>query len=291
MFRLFRYQRSNPQAARCRGSEALLTIAVVLSGAPLATNDLSAQWLKQPSARVPRKDDGNVEMSAMTPRMADGKPDLSGIWTTDGRDARRPGDSPNPVDAIASRQMVNIGVDLPGGLPYQPWLASLVKERTANHAKDDPHIRCLPDNFLRAYGTPHLLKFVHSPGLLVVLNEMNAGYRQVFTDGRALPENPTPSFQGYSSAKWSGDTLVIDTIGVRDDSWIDWNGSVLTEAAKVREQIRRPDFGNLEILVTVDDPKAYTKPWTITIKQRIVVDSELIDEICLENEQSLKHMK
>ena len=138
---------------------------------------------------------------------------------------------------------------------------------------------------------PHLLKFVQTPSLLVVLNEWDAGYRQVFTDARPLPEDPNPSLMGYSSAKWSGDTLVIDTIGVRDDTWIDWNGSVLTEAAKVREQIRRPDFGHLEVQVTVDDPKAYTKPWTVTIKERIIVDTELIDEICLENERSLKHMK
>ena len=175
--------------------------------------------------------------------------------------------------------------DLPDGLPYQPWLIPIVKERTANEAIDDPHIRCLPDNFLRAYGLPHLLKFVHSPRLLVVLNEMNAGYRQVFTDGRPLPKSPNPSWQGYSSATWSNDTLVIDTIGLRDDTWIDWNGSVLTEAAKVREEIRRPDFGHLEIKVTVDDPKAYTKPWSVTLKQRIVVDTDLIDEICLENEK------
>jgi len=187
--------------------------------------------------------------------------------------------------------MANIGVDLPGGLPYQPWLVPIVKERTANNAIDDPHIRCLPDNFLRAYGLPHLLKFVHTSGLLVVLNEMNAGYRQVFTDARPLPVNPNPTWQGYSSAKWSGDTLVVDTIGLRDDTWIDWNGSVLTESAKVREQIRRPDFGHLEIQVTVDDPKAYTKPWTVTLKQRIVVDTDLIDEICLENEQFFKHAK
>jgi hypothetical protein len=181
--------------------------------------------------------------------------------------------------------MSNIGVDLPGGLPYQPWLVPIVKERTANDAIDDPHIRCLPDNFLRAYGLPHLLKFVHTPGLLVVLNEMNAGYRQVFTDGRPLPKDPNPSWQGYSSAKWSGDTLVVDTIGLRDDTWIDWNGSVLTEAARVREEIRRPEFGYLEIRATVDDPKAYTKPWTVTLRQRIVVDTELVDEICLENEK------
>ena len=186
---------------------------------------------------------------------------------------------------------MNLGVELPGGLPYQPWLVPIVKERTANNAKDDPHVKCFPDNFLRAYGMPHLLKFVQTPSLLVVLNEWDAGYRQVFTDGRPLPQDPNPSLQGYSTAKWSGDTLVIDTIGVQDDTWIDWNGSVLTQAAKVREQMRRPDFGHLEVQVTVDDPKAYTKPWTVTIKERLIVDTELIDEICLENERSLRHMK
>ena len=291
-----------------RRHEALVTAAFFLLGMPLASPHLAAQWLKYPTTGVPRKADGKVNMSAPSPRMADGKPDFSGIWTTAEPNSRRAGlsspkqtsgprepqssnDEESPSDATASRQMANIGIDLPGGLPYQPWLVPLVKERTDNLAKDDPHIKCLPDNFLRAYGLPHLLKFVHTPNLLVVLNEMNAGYRQVFTDARPLPADPTPSWQGYSSAKWSGDTLVIDSIGFRDDTWIDWNGSVLTESAKVREQIRRPDFGHLEIQVTVDDPKAYTKPWTVTLRQRIVVDTDLIDEICLENEQSLQHMK
>ena len=287
-----------------------MTVAFVLMGTPLASTHLAAQWMKYPTAGVPRKADGKVNMSAPPPRLPDGKPDFSGIWTTAEPNRRTaelsspkqaPGprqpqsasnESPgDPGRITASRQMANIGVDLPGGLPYQPWLVPIVKERTDNLAKDDPHIRCWPDNFLRAYGMPHLLKFVHNPGLLLMLNEMNAGYRQVFTDARPLPRDPNPSLQGYSSGKWSGDTLVVDTIGLRDDTWIDWNGSVLTEAAKVREEIRRPDFGHLEIRVTVDDPKAYTKPWTVTLKQRIVVDTELIDEICLENEQSLKHMK
>jgi hypothetical protein len=106
-----------------------------------------------------------------------------------------------------------------------------------------------------------------------------------------LPKDPNPNLQGYSSAALSGDTLVIDTIGLQNDTWIDWNGSVVTEAAKVRERMRRPDFGHLEVEITVDDPKAYTKPWTVTLKQRIVVDTDLIDEMCLENENSLKHMK
>jgi hypothetical protein len=251
-------------------------------------------------------------MSARPPRLADGKPDFSGVWMTGEQNVPRPGgglSSPqtaasprqpqradeapgNPANVTGSRQMSNIGVDLPGGkLPYQPWLVPIVKERTANMAKDDPHIICWPDHFIRAYGMPHMLKFIHSPNLLVMLNEMNAGYRQVFTDARPLPVDPNPTLQGYSSGKWSGDTLIVDSSGFRDDTWIDWNGSVITQAAKVREQIRRPDFGHLEIEITVDDPKAYTKPWTVTLKQRIVVDADLIDEICLENEQSLKHMK
>ena len=120
---------------------------------------------------------------------------------------------------------------------------------------------------------------------------IRAGYRQVFIDARPLPVDPVPSWQGYSVARWEGDTLVVDSIGFRDDLWIDWNGSVITEAAKVRERIRRPDFGHLEIEVTVDDPKAYTKPWTVTLKQRFAQNTELTDEICLENETSTKRMK
>ncbi len=295
-----------------RRRTAVLAAGLFVVVTPFVSAPLAAQWVKYPTVGVPRKPDGKVDMAAPAPRMANGKPDFSGVWAT-GEPNRRTGelsspklapgprtpqasgaeDAPvDPRDITASRQMANLGVDLPEGRPpYQPWLVPIVKERTDNLAKDDPHIRCWPDNFVRAYGMPHLLKFVHSPSLLVVLNEMNAGYRQVFTDGRPLPVDPNPSLQGYSSGKWSGDTLVIDSIGFRDDTWIDWNGSVLTEAAKVREEIRRPDFGHLEVQVTIDDPKAYTKPWTVTLRQRIVVDTDLIDELCVENEQSLKHMK
>ena len=282
---------------------------VMILGTSLGSTQLSAQWLKVSSTAVPKKADGSVNMAAPAPKLADGKPDFSGVWMTGEvnrqnavlstpkskvvpRVAQKADDKPGDAGSIGgSRQMANIGVDLPGGLPYQPWQLPIVRERTDNLAKDDPHIKCMPDNFLRAYGLPHLLKFVHNPGLLVVLNEMNAGYRQVFTDARPMPEDPTPTWQGYSSAKWDGDALVINTIGLRDDTWIDWNGSVVTQSAKVQERIRRPDFGHLEIQVTVNDPKAYTKPWTITLRQRIVVDAELIDEVCVENEQSLQHMK
>jgi hypothetical protein len=264
-------------------------VLFVILGSSLVLTPLSAQWLNTPTAGAPRID-GKVDMQAPTPRMPGNKPDFSGIWISD----RTPEgeETPSSVDNLSSsRHMASMGVDLPEGLPYQPWLIPIVAERTANLAINDPHIRCLPDNFLRAYGLPHLLKFVHTADILVVLNEMNAGYRQVFTDARPLPDAPSPSWQGYSSAKWSGDTLVIDTIGVRNDTWIDWHGSVITEAAKVREEITRLDYGHLEIKVTVDDPTAYTKPWTATLKQRLVVDAELIDEICLENEQFVERMK
>jgi len=274
-----------------RHSIKLLVPALVILSTPFASIPLAAQWVNYPTGGVPRKADGNPDLSAETPRLPNGKPDFSGTWTSDEVDPRRPGVAPNPKDATTSRKMVNLGVEMQGGLPYQPWLAPLVKQRTANRAIDDPHIRCYPDNFLRAYGMPHLLKFIQMPNLLVMLNEWNAGYRQIYIDGRSMPENPVPSWQGYSSGKWVEDTLVVDTVGIRDDTWIDWNGSELTEQAKVREEFRRPDFGHIEIKVTVDDPKAYTKPWTVTIKERIIVDVDLLDEICLENEQSLKHMK
>jgi hypothetical protein len=267
-----------------RSASLAAALAAFVAGAPAA-----AQWVGYPTANVPRKADGKVDMTAPAPRLANGKPDFSGIWISD---RTEPGEETiSDASTLPSgRHMQNMGVDFEGGLPYQPWQLPIVKERTENLAIDDPHIRCLPDFFLRAYGLPHMLKFVHTPDLLVMLNEMNAGYRQIFTDGRALPEDPTPAWQGYSSARWDGDTLVVDTIGMRDDTWIDWNGSVVTEEAKIREEIRRLDFGHLEIKATVDDPKAYTKPWTVTLRQRIVVDAELIDEICLENEQFVKRM-
>ena len=266
---------------------------------------LDAQWFTQPSPRAPRTADGKVDLSAAAPRLADGRPDLSGVWMTAEPACVIRGTVPLnelrtlippslkcPVrQATFSRQSINMGIDMPDGLPYQPWLAALVQQRTANQALDDPHIRCLPDLFLRAYGLPHYLKFIQTPDVLVMLNEYNGVYRQVFSDGRALPKDPNPSWQGYSSARWEGDALVIDSLGFRDDLWIDWDGSVITEAARRRERIRRPDFGHLEIDVTVDDPKAYTKPWTVTLRQQFAADTELIDEICAEGERFSKQLR
>ena len=268
-------------------------VAVIAGSALIGSATVFAQWLKYPTANVPRTADGKPNLAAPTPRTPAGKPDFTGLWLTDAPCNRNK--SPDSLvcgsELPMGAQGINMGLGIQGGLPYQPWLAALVKERTANNAKDDPHVACLPDTFLRAYSLPHLLKFVQTPDLLVMLNEMNAGYRQVFLDGRPLPEDPTPSWQGYSSAKWEGDTLVVNSAGFRDDIWIDWNGSMIMSDAKVQERIRRPDYGHLEIVITIDDPKAYTKPWTATLHQRIALNTELVDEICLENEKSLRRMK
>ena len=272
----------------------LVALGIVLASTVSSPARAVAQWIKYPTAGVPTTSDGKPDLSAPAPQAADGKPDFSGIWMAGNTNCARGGNSIAlncGAELPMGREGINFGVNLPGGLPYQPWLADLVKRRTAENAKEDPHIRCLPDTFLRAYSLPHLLKFVQTPGLLVMLNEMNAGYRQVFIDGRPLPADPTPSWQGYSTATWQGDTLVITSRGFRDDIWIDWNGSVITEAATVIERIRRPDYGHLEIEVTVDDPKAYTKPWTVRLRQQIALNTELVDEVCLENEKFAARVK
>jgi hypothetical protein len=268
----------------------LATIAIAVLGRFVP---VSGQWLKYPTAGVPKTADGKPNLKAPAPKTANGTPDLSGLWLTADTPCRN--DDSEKLTCGSELPMgmpgINMGIGVKGGLPYQPWLAALVKERTANQAKDDPHVACMPDTFVRAYSLPHLLKFVQIPGLLLMLDEMNAGYRQVFTDGRPFPDDPTPSWQGYSTGKWEGDTLVINSIGFRDDIWIDWNGSMITSSAKVQERIKRTDFGHLEIGITVDDPKAYTKPWSTTLHMRFALNTELVDEICVENEKSRQRMK
>ena len=136
-----------------------------------------------------------------------------------------------------------------------------------------------------------MTKAVHTPKLLVLLNEVNAMYRQIFIDGRALPVDPNPSWNGYSTAAWEGDTLVVRTNGFRDGLWLDMGGRPLTDAAMMTERFRRPNYGTLEVRITIDDQKAYTRPWTVEMPLRITLDTELIDEICLENEKSSQRFR
>jgi hypothetical protein len=185
---------------------------------------------------------------------------------------------------------VDFGARLPGGLPYQPWAAELVKRRRVDYGKDDPPTHCMPLGTPRMLVDPLYRKFVQTPELLVILNERDAGYRQIFIDGRPLPKDPQPSFNGYSTGKWEGDTLVVQTNGLRDGMWLDRIGSPLTDAAKLTERFRRVNYGTMEIDVTIDDPKAYTKPWTVKVMEYIVLDTELLDSICLENEKDAVHL-
>ena len=252
------------------------------------------QWVRYPTENVPRKADGTPDLTAPTPRLPDGKPDFSGIWHAANPDRCKPGTGQFiecGTEIGGSPLGRDLGRNLPGGLPYQPWAAAVVKARTADDSRDDPHVRCLPDNPPRAWTLPHLTKAVHMPKLLVLLYEVNAMYRQIFIDGRPLPEDPTPGWNGYSTARWDGDTLVVQTAGFRDDLWIDMGGSPMSDAAKMTERMRRPNYGTLELEVTVDDPKVYTRPWTVSMTQNIELDTELIDEFCLENEKSYERMQ
>lgn len=192
---------------------------------------------------------------------------------------------------VVSQEFVDIGWAIKGGLPYQPWAAAITKKRTAENRIDDPNSRCLPTGIVRMHTAPLYRKVVQTPKLLVILNERNVWYRQIFIDGRALERDPQPSWNGYSTAKWDGDALVVRSNGFRDGLWLDSNGSPMTDAATITERFRRPDYGTLEITLTVDDPKAYTRPWTTTMKQVMVTDSELLDYVCVENERSVRHFK
>ena len=259
----------------------------------LLPSSVSAQWFRIRTPGIPRLASGAPNLAAPAPRTPDGKPDFSSIWLADNPLPCPPNlrDGNDCLEKIAlSRLAANIAIDLAGGLPYQPWAAALVKQRTADMSKDDPHVRCLPSNVARFWTLPHYTKVLQTPGLLMMLNEFNASYRQIFTDGRPLPVDPQPNWNGYSTARWMGDTLAVETNGLRDDLWLDMVGNPMTSAAKVSERIRRPNFGSLEVEFTVDDPKAYTSPWTVLIKQALVVDTELLDEICLENEKSSQHL-
>jgi hypothetical protein len=140
---------------------------------------------------------------------------------------------------------------------------------------------------VKLHTTPQLRKIIQVPGLLVTLNEMDATYRQIFTDGRPLPPVDMPSFKGYSSGKWEGDTLVVQTIGFNDNMWLDRSGSPVTDAAKITERFRRVNYGTMEIEMTIDDPKAYAHPWTIKLIHKVVLDTDLIDYMCVENERDL----
>jgi len=266
---------------RTRFGRSLMVSAIAATlGAPAA-----AQWLRYPTAAVPRLADGTPNLAASAPRAADGRPDLSGIWAP----RRQPLKVEQGIVNIPP-QMVNIADGLQDGLPYQLWSRALAQSRQADKSKDVPSSRCLPLGPFLAHTYLDPRKVVQTAGLIVILNERDFSYRQIFTDGRPLPEDPNPSWYGYSSGRWDGDVLVVETNGLRDGLWLDFQGDPITSAARVTERFRRPNFGALDIEVTIDDPKAYTRPFTVTVHQSLMVDTELLEFVCLENEKDQPHL-
>jgi hypothetical protein len=284
---------------------------------------VSAQWPDYKEAGVPRAEDGKAKMDAPAPRTADGKVDFSGVWGlafrggggggrgAAGRGGGRggpppagaaggpppPPPGPPPVPELKPGELPvatfgNIGAGLKDGLPLQPWAAEMLAKRKGENSKDNPDAHCLPLGLMQLHEHPQPRKIAQMPKLMVIMYEAQAGLRQIFMDGRPLPpKDAQPWWYGYSVGHWEGnDTLVVETTGFRDDVWLDVNGSPLTNSGKMTEKFRRPNFGTLEIDVTVEDPKVYTKAFTVRVNQRLMADTDLIEFICGENEKSDSHL-
>jgi hypothetical protein len=247
-----------------------LVAAAVMTAAVM----LSAQWLRTPTPDLPRTPDGKPDLGAPAPTTADGHPDLSGVWM------------PN------TRTLQDLAVGLQGGeVPYQPWSAQLVKER-ANGArgKDDPAAYCIP-GMPKLIVLPYPYKIIQQRGVTVILYEGFTTFRQIFTDGRELPKDPQPSWMGYSVGHWSGDTFVVDTVGINEKTWMDNAGRPHSDTLHTIERYRRRTFGTMDVTLTVDDPKAYTRPWTVDASpSRLVVGQDLLEYVCTENNRDVEHL-
>ena len=245
-----------------------------------------AQYLDYPTANVPRSTDGKVNLTAPTPKLAGGKPDFSGMWGWE----TRANCGAHCNDFQVSREFLNIAATLGNKLPYKPGVADLVKKRTSTQ-NADPNVHCMPRDAPRIWTDDYYKRVFMLPDRMIILTERNMQYRQIFLDGRPLPKDPNPTWNGYSTGKWDGDALVIETIGFKDDLWLDAAGNPLSGTGKMTERIRRPNYGSLEVEITIDDPTFYTAPWTVKLNQPLVLDSELLDYYCLENEKDYLHMK
>ena len=259
---------------------------VAVGSGLLVANATLAQWPNQPSLSIPRTADGAPDLDAAAPRTADGKPDLSGVWQ--GANARGAGEppTPEPTDGPPVAGFLNVAQNIKDGLPLKPDAEELFKARREANGKDNPEAHCLPMGLMQFHTQGAPRKVIQTPGLIVILYEASMGIRQIFTDGRGPPgPDVHPWWYGYSVGRWEGDTLVVETTGFRDDGWLDVFGTPMTDAAKVTERFRRPSYGRMEIDITIDDPKAYTRPWTVRVNQRIMPEQELIEFVCLENQR------
>jgi hypothetical protein len=255
-----------------------------------------AQWLKHPTPGIPRTPDGKPNLSAPTPRAADGRPSLSGLWQTEAAPAEMlerliPGATNGAGEEPLSQYFINILSDFkPEAAPIQPAAAALFLQRAKTFSNASPLSHCLPEGMPLVEMAPAPYKIVQAPGLTVMLYERDTTFRQVYTDGRKLPDDPQPSWLGYSVGKWDGDWLVVDTNGFNDRGWLDARGHTHSEALHLTERFHRLDFGHMEVQLTIDDPQTYTRPFTIQLKQRLQADSDLLESFCAENEKDSRHV-
>jgi hypothetical protein len=253
---------------RGRGS-----VAIALAAAFLITGTVSAQWVHVRLPGTPRTPDGKPDLTAPAPRTPEGKPDLSGIWRK------------NPSSKVGAGNLAGEGLEV----PFQPWAEALYKARREVNGRGVPSERCLPHSIPKAYLILEPTKIVQTPGLIAILYEEFNNYRQIFTDGREFPANLDRRWLGYSIGTWEGDTLVVDTRGFVDETWLDFSGHPATDALHFVERYHRRDFGHLDIQFTVDDPKAYLKPWAVNVPFDVLPDTEMLEQIC-DNEKDTAHI-
>ena len=246
-----------------------------------------AQWpdFKDPSA--PRTRDGKVNMTGPAPRV-NGKPDLSGIWQVEA-EPRGPGlfglgESPN------SKYFRDILSDFKRGEEPLTAEGAEILRRNTQPGVVGPNLKCLPDGVPHADLLPEPFKIIQTPRQVLMLYEVETIFRQIFMDGRKLPDDPAGAWLGYSVGKWDGDTLVVDTAGFNDRTWLDARGHGHSEEMRVQERFHRRDFGHLEVTVTVTDPKVFTKPVTINFVEGLLPDTDVFEHICAENEKDTGHL-
>jgi hypothetical protein len=227
----------------------------------------AAQWLNYPTPGIPRTADGKPNLSAPAPRTADGKPDFSGLWRTKQATA---GETDKAMHAVKP----------------QPWSEELSRKRKEDLGREDMGVLCLP---FGPRADNDVGKIIQTPSMLIMLYE-DLTYRQVFLDGRPLPKDPNPAWMGYSIGHWDGDTLVIESAGYNDRTWLDGDGHSHTESLRVTERLRRPDFGRLEMQRILEDPKALVQPWVIPMKFELNADTDLLEYVCAENERDRNHL-
>jgi len=235
--------------------------------AALAAAPSTAQWLHYPTAGIPRTPDGKPNLTAPVPRTKDGRPELAGLWKP----------SPGIVGDMAR------GLKPGDAVPFQPWAEELYKYRRATNSKDDPTANCIVGGVPRSDFVGYPFKILQVPGMVVILYEAVHSYRQIFTDGRPMPADPNPAWFGYSVGHWEGDAFVVQTAGFNDKGWLDNAGKPGTDQLRVVERFVRKDFGHMDIVITIDDPKAYTRPWSVTQPLEYQADTELLEYMCNEN--------